>query len=96
MCTYLQSVRQVSACPPPAHPLSLLCVQTSWLLGLAGIDLAAPKEHEDPNLACNNIISAVKRLGRVLVVGQGAGGRWGKGRGRPGEGARRLVGAELQ
>lgn len=29
-----------------------------------------------------NIISAVRQLSRVLVVGQGAGGRWGKGRGR--------------
>ncbi len=38
-------------------------VQTSWLLGLAGVDLPAPKMEDDPNLACNSIVSAVKKLG---------------------------------
>ena len=48
----------------PHLRLSLLFTcQTSWLLGLAGIDLPAPKEHDDPNLATGNIISAAKKLG---------------------------------
>ena len=38
-------------------------VQACWLLGLAGVELAAPKMEEDPNLSCNNIIAATKKLG---------------------------------
>ena len=37
--------------------------QSSWLLGLAGVDLPAPKMEDDPNMACNNIIAATKKLG---------------------------------
>mmetsp|Transcript_14908 Transcript_14908/g.32320 ORF Transcript_14908/g.32320 Transcript_14908/m.32320 type:complete len:480 (-) Transcript_14908:727-2166(-) len=36
---------------------------TSWLLGLAGIDFPAPKEFDDPNLTCNNIVASLKKLG---------------------------------
>ena len=37
--------------------------QTSWLLGLGGVDLPAPKEFDDPNAATNNIMAAFKKLG---------------------------------
>ena len=42
---------------------SLPSMQSSWLLGLAGVDLPAPKMEDDPNLACNNIIASTKKLG---------------------------------
>lgn len=35
----------------------------SWLLGLAGVEVPAPKEFDDPNQTCNSIIGACKRLG---------------------------------
>jgi estrogen-related receptor beta like 1 len=35
----------------------------SWLLGLAGIEVPAPKEFDDPNQSCNSIIGACKKLG---------------------------------
>ncbi|KAG2449265.1 hypothetical protein HYH02_005422 [Chlamydomonas schloesseri] len=35
----------------------------TWLLGLAGVELPAPKEFDDPNLTCQNILGAVKKLG---------------------------------
>lgn len=35
----------------------------SWLLGLAGVEFKEPKEFDDPNLTCNNILAALKKLG---------------------------------
>ncbi|GAX75055.1 hypothetical protein CEUSTIGMA_g2499.t1 [Chlamydomonas eustigma] len=35
----------------------------SWLIGLAGGDLPAPKMEDDPNMSCNSIIAAARKLG---------------------------------
>ncbi|GFR50652.1 hypothetical protein Agub_g12901 [Astrephomene gubernaculifera] len=34
-----------------------------WLLSLAGQDMPTPKEFDDPNQTCSNLLGAVKRLG---------------------------------
>ncbi|KAJ9508190.1 hypothetical protein QJQ45_021540, partial [Haematococcus lacustris] len=35
----------------------------AWLLGLSGVDIPAPKEFDDPNTICANILNACKKLG---------------------------------
>jgi len=35
----------------------------AWLLSLAGADGGAPKEFDDPNATCNNILNGCKKLG---------------------------------
>ncbi|GIL87660.1 hypothetical protein Vretimale_14667, partial [Volvox reticuliferus] len=35
----------------------------AWLLSLAGVDLPAPKEFDDPNMTCANLLNAIKKLG---------------------------------
>jgi estrogen-related receptor beta like 1 len=37
--------------------------QTAWLLQLSGVDFPAPKEFDDPNLVCSNILNALRALG---------------------------------
>lgn len=32
-------------------------------MSLAGIEFTAPKEHDDPNLACANLVASMKKLG---------------------------------
>ncbi|MEW5304574.1 MAG: hypothetical protein WDW36_007176 [Sanguina aurantia] len=35
----------------------------SWLMFLAGVEFSPPKEHDDPNLACSNLVAGMKKLG---------------------------------
>ncbi|PNG99896.1 Intraflagellar transport protein 57, partial [Tetrabaena socialis] len=35
----------------------------AWLLTLAGVEFPAPKEYDDPNITCGNLLNAVKKLG---------------------------------
>ncbi|KXZ46063.1 hypothetical protein GPECTOR_47g338 [Gonium pectorale] len=35
----------------------------AWLLSLAGSDVPAPKEFDDPNQTCSNLLNAIKKLG---------------------------------
>jgi intraflagellar transport protein 57 len=38
-------------------------LQAAWLLSLAGADVGAPKEFDDPNATCTNILNGCKKLG---------------------------------
>lgn len=40
-----------------------IAAQTVWLLSLAGVELPAPKEFDDPNMTCQNLLGALKKLG---------------------------------
>ncbi|KAG2484902.1 hypothetical protein HYH03_016288 [Edaphochlamys debaryana] len=35
----------------------------TWLLSLAGVELPSPKEFDDPNITCQNLLGAIKKLG---------------------------------
>jgi estrogen-related receptor beta like 1 len=50
--------------PAPLHSsMVLLLLQCSYLLAQAGVDFKEPKEFDDPNLTCNNLIGSLKKLG---------------------------------
>jgi hypothetical protein len=53
--------------PAPLGRLTPACFpvgpQSAWLLSLAGVDLPAPKEFDDPNMTCANLLGAIKKLG---------------------------------
>lgn len=47
----------------PAHTKYRDAPQSTWLLSLAGVELPYPKEFDDPNLTCTNLLNAIKKLG---------------------------------
>jgi hypothetical protein len=68
---YCPESRRLRADPPCySAPLPALNVvpltiddQAAWLISLAGVDLPSPKEFDDPNMTCQNLLNAVKKLG---------------------------------
>lgn len=40
-----------------------LCLQATWLINLVGVELPMPKEFDDPNATCANILSSCRKLG---------------------------------
>ena len=39
------------------------CTQAAWLINLVGMEMAMPKESDDPNAVCASILSSCKKLG---------------------------------
>lgn len=47
-----------------AAPLLLFpYAQASWLANLVGVDMPTPKEFDDPNATCTNLLGSCKKLG---------------------------------